>query len=59
MLPDGFRALIAGFENPNRQARRDTPHLTVGGIPWPFGGSATSGRGASAFASGSHDSSKR
>ena len=52
ILPDSFRALITCFENPDRQARRDTPHLTVGGIPWSFGGSATSG--PSAFTSGWH-----
>ena len=27
MLPDGFSGPIPGFENPNRQARRDTPPL--------------------------------
>ena len=59
MLPDGFSALIAGLENPERQARLDTPHLTIGHTPWSFGGSATPSRGASAFALGSHDSSKR
>ena len=58
MLPDGFSALIAGFENPDRQTRRDTPYLTIGHTPWSFGGSATPRRGASAFALGSHDSSK-
>ena len=50
MLPNGFRTLIAGFENPDRQTRRDTPHLT----PSSFGGSATSGRRAFAFASTTH-----
>ena len=55
MLPDGFSGPIPGFENPNRQARRDTPHLTIGHTPWSFGGSATPSRGASAF--GWHDGS--
>ena len=50
MLPDGFSDPITGFENPDRQAGRDTPHLTIGPRPWSFGGWSTSGRGAFAFA---------
>ena len=56
MLPDGFSGPIPGFENPDRQARRDTPYLTPSSS---FDGSATPSRGALAFALGSHDSSKR
>ena len=56
MIPDGFGDPIPGFENPERQAGPDTPHLTT---PSSFGGSATPSRGALAFALGPHDSSKR
>ena len=56
MIPDGFSDPIPSFENPDRQARRDTPYLTPSSS---FGGSATPRHGASAFALGSHDSSKR
>ena len=57
MIPDGFGDPIAGFENPDRQAGSDTPHLTVGHTPWSFGGGSTSGRGAFAFASRGHTAS--
>ena len=57
MLPDGFSALIAGFENSERQSRPDTPHWTVGHTPWSFDRSATPSRGASAFASRGHPTS--
>ena len=57
MIPDGFGDPIPGFENPERQAGPDTPHLTVDHTPWSFGGSATSGRGAFAFASRGHTTS--
>ena len=53
MIPNGFGDPIAGFENPERQARPHTPHLT----PSSFGGSATSGRRAFAFASRGHPAS--
>ena len=54
MIPDGFSDPIASFENPKRQAGPDTPYLT----PSSFGrGSATSGRGAFAFASRGHPTS--
>ena len=54
MIPDGFGDPIPGFENPERQAGPDTPYLT----PSSFGGgSATSGRGAFAFASRGHTTS--
>ena len=55
MIPDGFGDPIASFENPDRQARSNTPHLT--NTPWSFGGSATSGRRAFAFASRGHPAS--
>ena len=29
MIPDGFGDPITSFENPYRQADRDTPHLTM------------------------------
>ena len=50
MIPDGFGDPITGFHNAYRQTRPDTPHLTT---PWSF--RSTSGRGAFAFASRSHD----
>ena len=53
MIPNGFGDPIPGFENPERQARPNTPHLT----PSSFGGSATSGRRAFAFASRGHPAS--
>ena len=54
MIPNGFGDPIPSFENPERQARSDTPYLT----PSSFGGgSATSGRGAFAFASRGHPAS--
>ena len=57
MIPDGFGDPITSFENPDRQAGPDTPHLTIGHTPWSFGGGSTSGRGAFAFASGGHTTS--
>ena len=57
MIPDGFGDPIAGFENPNRQAGPNTPHLTVGHTPWSFGRGSTSGRRAFAFASRGHSAS--
>ena len=57
MIPNGFGDPIAGFENPDRQSRPDTPHLTVGHTPWSFSRSATPGRGAFAFASRGHPTS--
>ena len=57
MIPDGFGDPITSFENPDRQAGPDTPHLTIGHTPWSFGGGSTSGRGAFAFASRGHSTS--
>ena len=57
MLPYGFGDPITGFANPHKQARRDTPHLTIGHTPLSFGGCSTSSRGAFAFAFGSNDAS--
>ena len=53
MIPYGFGDPIPGFENPERQAGPDTPHLTSSS----FGGGSTSGRGAFAFASRGHPAS--
>ena len=47
MIPDGFGDPITSFENPHRQADRDTPHLTTAS----FGGWSTSSPGAFAFPS--------
>ena len=52
MIPDGFGDPIPSFENPDRQAGPDTPHMS-----WSFGGGSTSGRGAFAFASRGHTTS--
>ena len=57
MIPYGFGDPPAGFANPHNQTRRDTPYLTIGHTPWSFGGWATSGRGAFAFAFRSHSAS--
>ena len=54
MLSYGFGDPIASFENPYRQADPDTPYLTIGHTPWSFGGLATMGRGAFAFAPRGH-----
>ena len=54
MIPYGFGDPITGFENSYRQADPDTPHLTT---LWSFGGWATSGRGAFAFAPRTHNAS--
>jgi len=57
IILQGLGDPIAGLANPHNQARRDTPHLTIGPTPLSFGRWATSGRGALAFTSRSHSAS--